>query len=86
MNKNTKNVLAGVGLLATGVAIGLALVKLIRHADMVCAKYGLIDWEEDEYDVENEYDDETLYTGNIFNEYEVENDDSPIGFDSLIKK
>jgi hypothetical protein len=41
---------------------------------------------EDEYDEENNYDEESLYTGNIFNEFEVENDESPVGFDSLFKK
>ena len=41
---------------------------------------------DEDYNEENEYDEETLYTGNIFNEFDVEKDDEPVGFDSLFKK
>ena len=47
MDRNAKKVLAGVGLVATGIAIGMAMVRLLDLADMLFAKYGLGNREEE---------------------------------------
>ena len=41
---------------------------------------------EEEYDEEVEYSEDELFTGNIFQEFEVDEDDEPQSFDSLLKK
>ena len=48
MDKNAKKVLLGVGILTTGIAIGMAMVRLLEFADMLFAKYGLGSWVENE--------------------------------------
>lgn len=48
MDKNTKNVLFGVGILTTGIAVGMLISRLLDLADMLFAKYGLGDWDEEE--------------------------------------
>ena len=41
---------------------------------------------EEEYDEEVEYSEDELFTGNIFQEFEVDEDEEPQSFDSLLKK
>ena len=48
MNRNAKNVLVEISLLAAGVAIGLTVVKPLEQVNIVFPKYGLGSWLENE--------------------------------------
>ena len=48
MDKNAKKVLFGAGILATGVAVGMLISRLLDFVDITFAKYGLGKWDDDE--------------------------------------
>ena len=41
---------------------------------------------DEDYDEESSYSEEEIYTGNIFKEFGIEEDDEPNSFDDLTKK